>query len=366
MSYVKYREDDEQIVNDRYYMKHGSKIWTGLQEPTHYYDCKYCRAVFTDRKQLFLHIKQKHNIVRPLVVINGKVAGDHIVIHYLDTAYIELFGYDDGISVNGCDVNVDDNTETIDIAKILNAQLNNNPHCIVGFQDSAVEIDLVALSVRKNKTVLAVINQWENDISSAKRLSSVNYQELDEGSRLFLTGIYNYYIATQAKKDKSKRYDDALDILSRFNDLDGIGNCVLKIIAYRRNWINRLEMLSCDGGTDIFSVASDYYHRRESDYSALPTGKQIYIEDSTMLSLELVLLFQQKKYEQVRNRLSEISDIDDLDDLNLQDQLNLLSARLAVVAGDKRKAEIYYEKLVAPAFKEEYTLYKKGELRLNG
>lgn len=80
------------------------------------------------------------------------------------------------------------------------------------------------------------------------------------------------------------------------------------------------------------------------------------------MSLELVRLFQMGKYDELREKLTELPDFDMLDDLNLVDQLNLLSARLSVVDGDSRNARLYYEKLVTPAFQEEYTLFKKGLL----
>lgn len=78
------------------------------------------------------------------------------------------------------------------------------------------------------------------------------------------------------------------------------------------------------------------------------------------MSLELVNLFQKGKYDELRVRLSELPDFDLIDDLNLVDQLNLLSARLAIIDGNHSKAESFYEKLVTPAFRDEYSFYKKG------
>ena len=100
MSYVKYREDDVKIIEHRRFLQHGPDHLPNGQNPVRYFDCKYCHEIFTDRKDLYFHIKSKHNIVRPLVVINGKIAADRYVVHFIETAHIDLFGYSDEISVS--------------------------------------------------------------------------------------------------------------------------------------------------------------------------------------------------------------------------------------------------------------------------
>ena len=134
---------------------------------------------------------------------------------------------------------------------------------------------------------------------------------------------------------------------------------MLRIIAYRRNWVSHLQLLANNGADDL-SIANDYYQRRPSDWTIPTSEKQLYVEDATKMSLELVSLFQRGKYDELRVRMFELPDFDLIDDLNLVDQLNLLSARLAVIDGNHSKAESFYEKLVTPAFQKEYSLYKKG------
>lgn len=360
MSYVKYREDDIKITDDRKFMKDGQLLPYKIGA-VRYFDCKYCHTVFTTRDELYLHIKSAHNIVRPLVVVNGKIANDHCIIHYLESAYIDLFGYSGFVTINGNEINIGDNDE-IDITPMLSKAFNLSLVCYIAFQSITVEIELAEISVENNLIITSVIDKWEQEIADGVRLSTYNRSQLKEGSRLFLDGMYNYYVACRAKKDKAKRYDDALAFLSRFNDLNGLGSCVLKIIAYRRNWLSRLGMLVSEE-VDIFSIAMDYYERRPSDLTNLPSVKQIYIEDQTMMSLDLILLFQQHNYDAIRRRLSSIPDIDDFDDLNLIDQLNLLSARLALIEGNRRNADKFYNKLITPAFRDEYTQYKKGLVR---
>lgn len=359
MSYVKYYEDDEKIREHRQNLRHGPTNLANRRNPVRYFDCKYCHEIFTDRKELFLHIKIKHNIVRPLVVVNGKIATDKYVVHYIDSAHIDLFGYSGTISINGNLISYSSDDEMIDITKLLQQALKISSRCSITFRSVSVEIEMVALSIDNIDLIGSSIEQWEFEINTGKRLSTDSLDQANDGNRLFLQGIYNYYVACRAKKDKAKRYDDAWAILSRFNDLLGVGSCVLRIIAYRRNWVYHLQLLENNGADDL-SIANDYYQRRPSDWTIPTSEKQLYIEDATKMSLELVNLFQKGKHDELRVRLSELPDFDFIDDLNLVDQLNLLSARLAVIDGNYSKAESFYEKLITPAFQEEYSFYKKG------
>lgn len=361
MSYVKYLEDDVKIIEHRRFLSFGSEIPSKNRKPIRYYECKYCHAIFTSRSELFHHIKVEHSIVRPLVMVNGKIASDNYIVHFVDSAHIDLFGYCDIISLNGRSISYSQDDDTIDITSQLRKILLDSSACTIAFQSGSVEIKLVAVSIEDMNLIENAIEQWEQEVSSCERLSTNIMDQATDGNRTFLTGMYNYYVACRAKKDKAKRYDDAWSILSNFNSVLGVGRCALKAIAYRRNWLYSLQSLS-DSGTDDLSIANDYYQRRPSNFEGLATGKQLYVEDGTKMSLELVRLFQMGKYDELREKLTELPDFDMLDDLNLVDQLNLLSARLSVVDGDSRNARLYYEKLVTPAFQEEYTLFKKGLL----
>lgn len=232
MSYVKYYEDDEKIREHRQNLRHGTTNLANRRNPVRYFDCKYCHEIFTDRKELFLHIKIKHNIVRPLVVVNGKIANDKYVVHDIDSAHIDLFGYSDTISINGNLISYSSDDEMIDITKLLQQALTISSRCSITFRSVSVEIEMVALSIDNINLIGSSIEQWEFEINTGMRLSTDSLDQANEGNRLFLQGMYNYYVACRAKKDKAKRYDDAWAILSRFNDLLGVGSCVLRIIAY--------------------------------------------------------------------------------------------------------------------------------------
>ena len=69
---------------------------------------------------------------------------------------------------------------------------------------------------------------------------------------------------------KAKRYDDAWAILSRFNDLLGVGSCVLRIIAYRRNWVSHLQLLANNNALPVLPHEKQWYIFLIGDTTKLP------------------------------------------------------------------------------------------------
>ena len=353
MSYVKYREDDIRISGDRIYMRKGSQM-DSRKDIVHYYDCKYCHQIFTSKKDLNSHIKNIHNIVRPLIVINEKVVGDHTVLQYLQSAKILMYGFEGSISVGG-DILSYSGEEDIDITALLKTKLQDCSKCEIVVNETPVLIEIHPISIENNSSIKATIADWQNSVAQGTPLSTSFQTNFRGGDLLFLQGIYNYYLACTAKHHKASRYDDAYAALSRFHDLSGLGKCVLKAIAFRRNWIDTLRFLS-EGEDDIFSTACEYFSRQQTQFEedAEESPHMLFVEDGTKLSLELIELFQKGKYSEVKARLAEIGDIDDLDDLNLAEQLRLLKARVAREEGDTVTASRHYERLITPAFRDEY------------
>ena len=364
MSYVKYNEDDIRITDDRLFIHHGSTV-SKPGNTIRYYDCKYCRKVFTDKKDLFFHIKRVHNVVRPLILINGRVASDKAIIQYVDSAQINLYGYSEDVCVGGKPVKFADDCNEIDITDLLKQALKISNTCKIEFQSISVIIEKMSLEMENNQLIADTIMNWENALSCGEELSTCIPGNLADGDKVFLKGICNYYLACSAKHDKAKRYDEAFSLLSNFNDLNGIGKCILKVISFRRNWIYRLKMLA-ENDSDDFKTASQFYSRQCSSPASdvANTMKALFIENETKASLEMMRLFQQGKYDELHSRLAAIQDIDNVDDLNFMDQLNLLNARMAIIAFNKKKAIEFYERLITPYFKEEYTLFKHSSMQI--
>lgn len=358
MSYVKYREDDIKINNHRLFMRQGSQL-SKAKEPKRYYECKYCHQIFISKTELISHIRDIHNVVRPLIVINEKVVGDQVVLQYVHQAKILMYGFGGDIRVGGDLLQYGDDDE-IDITAMLKTKLANASRCEIIVNEIPIIIDFHPLALDDNSLIKAAIDDWQMSVSKGLPLNTKHLALFDGGDLLFIQGIYNYYLACVAKHHKASRYNDAFAALSQFQDLGGIGRCVLKAIAFRRNWIDTLRLLS-DGEDDIFTTACEYYSGQVSSftYENAKDSGYLFVEDGTQMSLELICMYQKGQYEEVKTRLATIGDPDDLDDPNLIEQLFLLKARIAVADGDTVRAARYYERLISPVFREEYRKFQR-------
>lgn len=357
MGYVKYREDDIKITNHRMHMRHGSPL-RDTKKDIRYFDCKYCNQFFTTKEALVQHIQKVHNIVRPLIVINDKVIGDHTVLQYIDNAKIIMYGFS-GEIVIGNTILPHLNDTDIDITKILKSELSNQPQCDIFVNNTCISVELHPIHIEENPKIKTVIERWQKSVSNGVYPDAAPLEQFHGGYRLFMEGVYNYYLACIAERHKSKRYDDAYAALSQFQDIGGLGKCMLKAISFRRNWISKLHMLD-DGEADVFTTACEFFDRKPSsfEYETAGSNHMLFVEESTNLILELIVLFQKGKLDDLKQRLAMLGDIDDLDDLNMIEQLYLLKARIAVAEGDRKHALRYYERLITPAFVEEYRRYQ--------
>lgn len=353
MSYVKYREDDIKISNHRMHLRQGSLFRKGKPE-MHFYECKYCHKLFSSKPELIRHIRNAHNIVRPVIIVNDRVIGDHVVLQYVDHAKILMYGFDEDIVIGGTKLPFD-GADEIDITRILTEKLSSDKACTIIANNINISIELHPLSIDDNSKMKFVLNDWQNSVSQGVTPNALHLNDFDGGDRLFLDGIYNYYLACTAKHHKSDRYDAADAALRQFHDLPGLGKCVRKAIAFRRNWIDTLRLLT-DGDSDVFTSFCEYFDRQSSsfDYESENDEKQLFVEDRTKMILDSVVLFQKGLYSEAKSKLSELGDIDDLNDMNLTDQINLLNARIADAEGNHRQALRFYGKLNTPAFCKQY------------
>src|SRR5690349_21686000 len=98
MGYAKYFEDNEKIIAERKYERAG----VGRSAPKKiYYDCYYCNKSFTSIEDRNNHIKSGHNVVGPLLFINGKISLEEYYVDELESAKIVLCGFNNiRISIN--------------------------------------------------------------------------------------------------------------------------------------------------------------------------------------------------------------------------------------------------------------------------
>lgn len=353
MSYVKYREDDIKISNHRMHIRQGGLIRSAKTE-THFYECKYCQKLFSDKPELICHIRNAHNIVRPVIIVNDKVVGDHVILQYVNHAKILMYGFDGDIVIGGT-VLPFEGTDEIDITRLLTEKLSSNKSCTIISNNFNVSIEMHPLSLDDNSMIKIALNDWQNSASQGAAPKALHLNNFHGSERLFMDGIYNYYLACTAKHHKADRYDAADAVLRQFHDLPALGKCVRKAIAFRRNWIDTLRILS-NGDFDEFTTFCEYFDGQMSSFYYEPDnyGRQLYIESSTKIVLDSVILFQKGLYSEAKSKLFELSATDNLNDINLSDQINLLNARIADAEGKHRQAMRFYNMLNTPAFCKQY------------
>ena len=143
MGYVKYREDDIEIYNDRIYGKNGLAGGIGPRSTVQFFECRYCHELFTDKNSLFLHIKTKHNIVKPILCVNGKVVSDNTVLQYIESCYIYTYGFSGQILLDGEVINSLEFDDSIDITDRFRAILKSKGFCEISFRNSTIKIELI-------------------------------------------------------------------------------------------------------------------------------------------------------------------------------------------------------------------------------
>ena len=336
MGYVKYREDDIEIYNDRIYGKNGLAGGIGPRSTVQFFECRYCHELFTDKNSLFLHIKTKHNIVKPILCVNGKVVSDNTVLQYIESCYIYTYGFSGQILLDGEVINSLEFDDSIDITDRFRAILKSKGFCEISFRNSTIKIELIQHHIESEALVAATMTKWQNAAEANRPLDVSVFESVCGADKIFLEGMYNYYVACNAKHDKAKRYDDAYAKLSLFNDIQGVGRCALKVIAFRRNWINSLKALSNDV-CDVFRVACSFYENEElpEAIDSMTGEKALFIEDDMAKSLELISKFQNKKFEELDKCMPTLEKIEQLKDANVSDQLKLIKAKLEKKKGNE-------------------------------
>ena len=333
-------------------MKQGSAL-RKVKPAKRYFECKYCRALFDDKAALVEHIKKAHNIVRPLILINDKVIGDQTELQYLESAKILFYGFEGEIQIGSKKYRFEDDDER-DITNDLRKALALTGSCEILINGTKITVSLCPIFLEDDAAVKATIADWQRSVEQGTPLNAAALGMYAGAELRYLQGVYNYFLACKAKHHKSKRYDDAYAALSKFHDIGGMGKCILKVIAFRRNWVEQLRLLT-DGENDVFLSASEFFDgmasKRECENER--AENHLYIEEETNLSLELMVLYQQGRYLEVKEKLVEIGLIDELEDRNLIEQLWLIKARIALKDGDVRQAKKCYSKLITPGFQEE-------------
>lgn len=350
MGYAKYYEDNERITIERNYER---EIVIPFAPKKIYYDCYYCYKSFDSFEFRNTHIKENHNVVGPLLFINGKIASGENFVDKINSANIALCGFIDiAISINN--QKIENETTDLDLISYFNNQ-NTNYIIKIG-QNTFIIYKYNNINISSSE-IDKIINVWEIQIGKSKSLnpSQESYPEaFNEAEKRYLNGFFDYFTAcktTIASEDKKNRYETAFALLSSFNSLTPKARVLLKVITFRFNWIEKLEHLSnAIQAHGVFEIVLDFYYGRESASTEKECTEEkeqeLFVENDVEECLNAILAYQNKKFDLVDTFLAKWTDEEllEIKDINKKDRILFLKAR-------HKKDKKYFNDIRTPFFK---------------
>lgn len=352
MGWAKYWEDNIRIADERQSRPEP------IRKPTLvYFDCPYCSYSHTEKEGLYYHIKNNHNISRPILVINGSVVSkaEKLFVREIKEAVIYPYGLSADLTVNGVKNRI--GGDRYDLKPLLNVTINK-----VILDDTHYTITLTESFEVNNPDVNRVIELWQKDVASGKHITK-HYSKLFEPAETsYLNGIFDYLIACIAKPNEKKNlYESAYSILSGFSPSTSLANTILKIIAFRLNWLSELKLLCSNTDSSKFlidfylnDIKTDGYSMNNS--TASEKDPKVFIEDDLLDCLNAVIAFSNNDMLSVDNYLAN-KDESKIADSNLRDKVLLLLARKAICSGNTKKARRFYEEIKAPFIEQEKAVF---------
>jgi len=360
MGYAKFFEDNERITTDR---KYEREIIDSNIKNVIYYDCYYCDKSFESLEKRNKHIKEKHSVVGPLILINGKILSDSCYVDEFISAKIILCGFNETkISLNQKQIN--HGSEDIDLIPFFKAKWTNYEICI---DQRTCIIKKFSSENISNKLVNEIINTWEKQVSENenKQLSNEYPDTLNEAERRYLNGFFDYFTGckTTDEKNKRKRYEDASAALSSFNQITPKAIVLLKVIAYRFNWIERLRHLSKETNGSAFDSIVHFFYGLKPQINSIEIKKEneqkFFVEDEIAESLKAIIAFQNENFVEVDEFLEKWTDlrITQIKDTNKKDRIFFLKARRMNLLKRNSEAIACYDAIKTPFLKKEAEKY---------
>ena len=355
MGYAKYYEDNIEIANKNSFDLFGPPF--GLkEEKKKYFICNFCGKRFEEKESLNSHIKHFHDSF-PIVLVNDKVVTmeKNFSAYDVVTASIQLNGYYHPVFVDGQKLSISGVNK--DITSIVRDSFYKNDKCCIEVGDYRINISRFCYKAIDHKKLIGIIEDWSTKTMLHVQISKADEREFNEDENSILSGFYNYFIACNAKSsDKTNRYDDAFEYLSRFCFLKSpilpLIACALRIIAFKRNWINKLKAYCIVD--DQFSTAVDFFTNSKDKTQLLESGKekgQLYIEDDIQENIDAINNYMQRNLRAVDSYLEKYTSIETVEDSNLKDRILLLKAKLYRDKGNIKKARRLMEDIKTESFK---------------
>jgi hypothetical protein len=356
MGFAKYLEDIIKKSDER---KNELEVNDWSENGKIYYVCSYCDESFETSENRNNHIKFKHNAVGPLFFVNGKIIPGEFYIDTIISANIVMCGIDN-IEISIDKKKIESNDDNINILPYLNmgessyiVNIGQNIFKIYKYDSKNINISFLD----------SIIEKWEKQIYNNDPLDPLPgsyYNSLNEAEICYINGFFNYYTACKTdinSTDKKKRYEEAFAILYSFSKLTPKARILLKVIAFRLNWIEKLRNLSKETkGT--FDTVVDFFYKSESSLTKKGDKQQveqlIYVESDIEVCIKAIISYQKGEWNDVDEFLVNWTDlnISQIDDVNKKDRILLLKARRMEAENDEGSAKMYYDRILTPFFKK--------------
>lgn len=359
MGWAKYHEDIIDAITDSgFYDKVSNYVTKSVEPPV--FNCSYCNLSFYSKHDLYDHIKQKHNVVSSILLVNGKIIHKECYVKDLKSLIVIRYDLNDLVFINEEPIRVDETLNEIDITNKVNQEFFANKSISICIGEKEFKIHLISQEHINVDKINKVITQWSMEAAKGRHVEKKS-DSFNEIEKRCLDGLYNYFIAcVSTGKNKDSRYNDAYALLSEVAGVLPVATVLLKIIALKFNWIEKLRILCVEN--DIFSNVYDFMINKQSEISYSETGSlQIFIEDELDEIIKTIIAYQEKKYNYVEIFVKRypIRSITDVEDCNQRDKICLLCARMALKKSSKHEARRYYDEIQSPFFDEEKKNYIK-------
>ncbi len=352
MGYNKYNEDDNDAIDDRLHLRSINIPKCRSIEPLTEYKCHYCGDIFEDKKSYFSHIKASHNHVQPLLIVGGKTAKQIAYIKDNPSVILAPGPNQAMVTIGDFSLKTDEGTYELDISEYVEQSLQSGK-CRITIDGIVYWVQQYLQSEIRASYVYPIINRWEDITNKGLTLRFDATGTFNDSELEYLKAIYNYYAGcskTCSAKDRGERYDEAFAQLSSIRGLDSLGCSILKIIAFRRNWAEKLHAL-CRQPDDLFNVVCDFFDDKESQNN-IEMNLGMCIDEVTAESLKAVLAYQRKDWACLE-RLLNSSIATTVTDRNYIDRINLMRGRLEMMRGNYHRASSYFEEVASPYFQRE-------------
>lgn len=353
MGWAKYHEDIVDAITDSGFYDRVSNYVTKSIEPP-IFNCSYCNLSFYSKNDLYEHIKKAHNIVSSILVVNGKIVHNECYVKELKSLVVIRYDLNDSVCVNQERVLEYATLNEVDIADKVNQDFLKNKTISIRVGEKDFKIHLISQEHVNVDKINSIISKWSIETSKGIHIQK-NLSSLNEIEKRCLDGLYNYFIAcVSTGKNKDLRYNDAYAILTEVAGILPVATVLLKIIALKFNWIEKLRVLCVE--KDIFLDIYDFMINKQTTTSHSETGPlKIFIEDELDEIIKTIIAYQDKKYDDVEIFVKRypIRSITDVEDCNQRDKICLLCARIALKKSNKHEARRYYDEIQTPFFDEE-------------